>query len=239
MTFFYENQFGFRKNSSTEHAAMFLVNKVTTALNDKKCAGAVFLDMSKAFDCVDHSILLNKLDHFGIRGVALKWFESYFRDRKQITTFSDVISTNINEIKCGAPQGSILAPLLYLIYVNDLSKCTKKTTSILFADDTTLVSFGKNENEVVDSLNSDLCEIQEWLISNRLTLNAKKTKFLIFGRKKSKNNQKFHVQINDEQVKQIPSATFLGLTINERLSWKEHMMNYYQKYRGIWDSYTK
>ena len=189
------------KNSSTEIAAIYLINKITSALNDGRRAGAVFLDMSKAFDCVDHTILLEKLQHFGIRGIALEWFKSYFNDRQQVVTFCNNISTTKNKVTCGAPQGSILAPLLYLIYVNDLYRCLKKTTPVLFADDTTLISFGKDEHEVVDSLNNDLSEIQEWLICNKLTLNSGKTKFLLFGRRKTDHD--FHVMINEKKIEQV------------------------------------
>ena len=139
--FFYKNQFGFRKSSSTEIAAIYLINKITSSLNSKMSAAAVFLDMSKAFDCIDHSILLYKLQHYGIRGTAIEWLESYFQNREISVTFANEMSSDKNFVRCGAPQGSILAPLLYLIYVNDMYRCTNETTPVLFADDTALLSF--------------------------------------------------------------------------------------------------
>ena len=135
--FFYKNQFGFRKSSSTELAAIYLMNKLTSALNSKMNAAAVFLDMSKAFDCIDQTILLSKLQHYGIRGIALQWFRSYFSGRKQRVYFGNEFSSSINDVNYGAPQGSVLAPLLYLIYVNDMHLCVNQTTPVLFADDTT------------------------------------------------------------------------------------------------------
>ena len=185
--------------------------------------------MSKAFDCVDHSILLNKLHHFGIRGVAFKWFESYFLEREQIVTYANEISLNKNLVKCGTPQGSVLAPLLYLIYVNDMYSCTCETTPIFYADDTTLISFQNSENDVVNSINRDLAQVNEWLICNKLTLNSGKSKFIMFERKKKKEGCDLHVAINDDKIKRVSTTKFLGILINEKLSWKEHMMKILSK----------
>ena len=131
--------------------------------------------------------------------------------------------SNKNFVRCGAQQGSILAPLLYLIYVNDMYRCTNETTPVLFADDTTLLSFAKSQDDAVKFLNDDLIKVQEWLICNKLTLNSKKSKFIIFGRKRTRGSRGYKVVINNKEIEQVSSTKFLGLTINEKLSSKEHM----------------
>ena len=141
--FFYENQFGFRREHSTDQAAIVMTDKVTKALNKNLKVASVFLDMSKAFDCVDHNILLHKLYKCGIRGVAYSWFVSYLTGRYQKVLVNGILSENTCLIKHGVPQGSILGPLLYLIYVNDCNNCLEHSNSILYADKTTLVFVAK------------------------------------------------------------------------------------------------
>ena len=136
------SQFGFRKLHSTFMALMTLMDRLITSLENDEHVIGIFLDFSKAFDTVHHVILLNKLSHYGIRGCALKWFESYLSNRKQYVTYNG-ISSFTKTVKCGVPQGSILGPLLFLIYINDLCYVCKHTFPILFADDTNLFSSGK------------------------------------------------------------------------------------------------
>ena len=135
------NQFGFCRSHSSYMALMVMINEISQALNSGEHVVGIFLDFSKAFDTVNHSILLKKLYYYGIRGNALEWFESYLSGRQQYVTYNGfLLSTKC--IKCGVPQGSILGPLLFLVYINDLQRVCKSSTPILFADDTNL--FNKN-----------------------------------------------------------------------------------------------
>ena len=140
-----DNQFGFRKQHSTEYALTLLYDKVSLAIDNKEFTVGIFINLSKAFDTVDHTILLNKLQHYGIRGVVHKWFSNYLSNREQFVKFNETISSQ-RTIKCGAPQGSILGPLLFLIYTNDLCSVSKALDFILFADDTNIFFSHKNTN---------------------------------------------------------------------------------------------
>ena len=166
-------QFGFRKQHSTYMALMTLIDKLTKCLDNDEYVIGFFLDISKAFDTVDHTILLQKLSVYGIRGNALSWFESYMKDRRQFVTYNGVLSeTKI--LQCGVPQGSILGPLLFLIYINDLANVCTSSFPILFADDTNLFNHGKDMFSLQASLNQELANISQWLKVNKLSLNIKR-----------------------------------------------------------------
>ena len=154
-------------------ALMVLMDEISKSLERGEYVVGVFLDFSKAFDTVNHDILLQKLYHYGIRGMALKWFQSYLSDRYQYVTYNGTESAKQN-IKCGVPQGSILGPLLFLIYINDLANVCEYMMPLLFADDTNLFRGGKNIDDIHNEISHDLDSISEWLKSNKLSLNIKK-----------------------------------------------------------------
>ena len=166
----YKYQFGFRKSHSTNHAIISLVNN---ALDSGKVLVGIFLDLKKAFDTVDHRILLDKLYKYGIRGVALNWFKSYLTNRKQYVCINEC-SSEIKSITCGVPQGSILGPLLFILYMNDLADVSDKLFTILFADDTTILIEGNDLHSLINSLNYELEKLNIWLKSNKLSLNVSK-----------------------------------------------------------------
>ena len=177
----YKLQFGFQKGKSTEMALIVLMDHISEALDRGECVIGVFLDFSKAFDTVDHSILKMKLNKYGIKGTQLKWFEDYINDRKQYVTYNNSAKSKSQTIKCGVPQGSILGPLLFLIYINDLSTVSEACLPILFADDTNIFITGKNIDVMCQQLNDDLEKIQEWLCCNKLSFNVLKTHYMIFS----------------------------------------------------------
>ena len=231
---FYENQFGFRAKHCTDQAAIVLVDKITQALNKKLKVAAIFLDMSKAFDCVDYEILLQKLYKCGIRGVAYSWFKSYLQGRTQKVFFNGSLSDNTCHIDCGVPQGSILGPLLYLIYVNDCFKCLEHSNAILYADDTTLVFSAKSYDLLYKYMNYDLAKLYDWLCLNKLTLNDDKTKYMIFSnlsRSAYSDNQNRVVLLNGVKIKRVETHKFLGLIVDQNLSWKPHMLEVLSKIR--------
>ena len=142
--------------------------------------GVVFLDLKKAFDTVDHDILIKKLEFYGIKNNTLRWFISYLSHRKQVCKVGMSVSNSEN-IKTGVPQGSNLGPLLFLLYINDLPKCLDSSVPALFADDTNLTISGTTATEIQDNLEIELNKVHMWLLANKLTLNAKKTEFMLIG----------------------------------------------------------
>jgi retron-type reverse transcriptase len=175
----YANQYGFRKGHLTASALLDLYDKISEAIDKREVAVGVFLDLSKAFDTVNHNILFEKLEYYGVRGIALSWIKSYFSNWKQFVQFNNSSSTSKN-ITCGVPQGSILGPLLFLIYINDICNVSTLTKLILFADDTSLFFSHRDPVYLVNMINQELEKFSIWLRTNRLSLNLDKTKFMIF-----------------------------------------------------------
>ena len=222
----YDSQYGFRKGHSTELATIEFSDRVLESLEHGKTPLAVFLDLSKAFDTIDHTILLQKLKYYGVRDTAFKWFCSYLSNRKQSVTFKDKSSDEAN-IVTGVPQGSILGPLLFIIYMNDITKASDKFKFTLYADDTSLVeplcTFETNILNISQSINNELVKITNWLALNKLSLNAKKTKMMLFHlSKKNTNNLNLKLCINGTPIEKVKSFKFLGTTLDENMSWNVH-----------------
>ena len=217
----YKYQFGFQTGKSTHMALIVLLDKISEALDWGECVIGVFLDFSKAFDTVDHSILLKKMHKYGIQGLALRWFEDYLYNRKQYVTYNSYKS-NYELIKCGVPQGSILGPLLFLLYINYLSSVSEACFSILFADDTNMFITGHNVNEMCNQLNAGLFRVQEWLHCNKLSLNVLKTHYMIFT-PRNKVVDDISIIIDSTKISRGYVTKFLGVQIDSQLSWKMHI----------------
>ena len=212
-------QFGFRKFHSTYMAMMR--DKLTKYLDNGDFIFGVFLDLSKAFDAVDHDILVRKLSYYGIRENVLAWFQSYLANRKQFVPYNGVSSTS-KRVKCGVPQGSILGPLLFLIYINDLSNVSTVSHLVLFADDTSIFINAKDPDILQEAVNKELADIAKWLKVNILSLNIKKTQFMVFTRRKVIPT-KIDIKIDVQCITETKISKFLVTYIDNNLNWKSHI----------------
>ena len=225
----YSNQYGFRKGHETQHALLKFNNLICEGRSKKLTTIAIFADLKKAFDTVDHSILLDKIDHLGIDN---KWLRSYLENRKQFTQIHNTKSNN-RIISTGVPQGSILGPLLFLIYINDFPSSTDFIT-LQFADDTTLLMQGKEELNFVENINYELRKVKKWFDTNYLTLHPEKTNFIIFDSKNG-NNYNNKIKIDNHKLSRIgedmeqKTTKFVGLIIDENLKWNHHISDVSKK----------
>ena len=211
----YKFQSGFRTSYSTDTCLINLQDSIRMEISQGKYVGMVLIDLQKAFDTVDHDILLEKLDAMGFN--HNKWFESYLKGRKQMVVVNDV-SSETGEVTCGVPQGSILGPLLFLCYVNDMP-ISVKCKLLLYADDSALIVSGFDSKKIADELSRELESCRQWLIDNKLSLHLGKTEAILFGSKrKLKRANSFDVKCGEIKVKNVNSVKYLGLQIDNNLS---------------------
>ena len=226
----FNKQFGFRSKHSTTHILISLTEQIREALDKGKFSCGVFIDLQKAFDTVDHEILLQKLKHYGIRGTANNWFRSYLSNRKQFVSLSGH-SSILEFILHGVPQGSVLGPLLFLIYINDIPNAVSFSNPLLFADDTALLYSDSNPKYIESRVNLDLHRLLNWLHANKIALNATKTEVIIFRNPKKQLNYDIRLKLNGKYISPSSHVKYLGILLDEHLSWNFHLNSLATKLR--------
>ena len=221
----YRYQFGFRKNYSTVLAVIDVVDNILEHLDKKETGLGIYLDLRKAFDTVDHDILLHKMYNYGIRGTVYDWFRSYVSNRIQYTTLQNINSTTAT-VTCGVPQGSVLGPLLFLIYMNDIYKAVPDINVKLFADDTNVFLFDQNSKNLSLKAADCLNKLNDWFTANKLSLNLTKTCYMVFSSKKDDDIKLF---LNNIEIEKVQSCKYLGIYIDDELNWQAHVNYVYNK----------
>lgn len=217
-------QFGFTKGRSTTDAGAALIKHIFDAWEDCHDAVGIFCDLSKAFDCVEHETLLRKLNHYGVKDNALGFLSSYLSDRTQKVAINNTISSG-SKVRMGVPQGSILGPFLFLVYINDLPYLARGLLDVvLFADDTSLIFKIDRKKDNFDDVNSALSEVHNWFTINNLVLNAKKTKCLRFSLP-NVNSICPKIKLNGEDLAVVNETIFLGITLDSKLQWGPHILS--------------
>lgn len=218
-------QHGFVANRSTSTAVSMLTQYINSALHENNIAIAVFLDIRKAFDAISHSILLEKMHSYGIKGNSLDFFSSYLSARKQKVVIGD-IKSSYGYIKCGVPQGSVLGPILFSLYINDVPRSLQRSRALMYADDTVLVFTGHSLADLQNDAMTDLSNISEWFARNQLTVNCTKTKYMVFhSRRKHIDAESLNLTINNTPIQQVPCFKYLGVTFDEHLHWHEQVQS--------------
>ena len=223
----YKSQYGFRTAHSTEFAALEVIDRILIEMDKNDIPVNIYLDLSKAFDTLDHNILLEKLHYYGVQDTELRLMKSYLSNRKQYVDIENS-SSDLLTVKTGVPQGSILGPLLFIIYINDICTASSLFDFIIYADDTTLSSALKVITRQSDSLNTsyiinnELNKINDWLKTNKLSLNIKKTKYMMFHTVQRKVPV-LDLRIDGINIERVSQFSFLGLTLNENLTWHDHV----------------
>ena len=222
-----KNQSGNKAWHSTETSVIKTTDEILSAMDKKKLTAITLLDMSKAFDSISHKILLMKLQDVGASHSCIQWFRSYLNERRQVVRINSTISEPLPLVS-GVPQGSILGPLLFSIYINDLPSAARNCSSQCYVDDTKLhVSFQiKDKQSAISDMNEDLLNVRNWCFKNHLLLNPTKTKLMVFGsRQMLPRLQDFSVSLLGKDIFPIHAAKDLGVTLDPNLSYDEHIIN--------------
>lgn len=227
---FTPSQYGFRKNKSINLAIYNFLTKILTNLDKGLPAVALYMDMSKAFDRVDHNILMNKLYAYGVRGNIFNLIKSYLSNRKQFTEIKrlnplskveEVYSSKTGIVKCGIPQGTIVGPLFFIVYINDMPSLTIHDMT-LFADDSTVLFADNNSNNLETDINQTLLSLVNWLNNNHLMINIDKTTIMSF-KIRTNRTAALKVQYRDSDIVETEVTKFLGLHIDSKINWKSHI----------------
>jgi len=223
----YQGQYGFQNNRSTASAVLELIEEVTNNIDKKKVSAGIFIDLKKAFDTVNHDILIKKLEYYGLRGTALSWINSYLINRTQFVDIDNTKSEELN-VECGVPQGSVLGPKLFLLYINDIIKVSDLLKFILFADDTTILCSDSDIASLTTKVNRELDKLFNWFAANKLSLNIAKTNYMIFNGG-TESNITHPITINNTAIEKVKVSKFLGVLVDDKVSWKPHILSVQSK----------
>ena len=217
---FSNTQFGFRKEMGTETALVDFTDFIHQRLLKRHNVGSIFMDLSKAFDVMDHNILEKKLEHYGFRGKFLEFLMSFTRNRKYFVHVNGFNSVTKN-VNIGVPQGSTLGPLFFLLFINDMKNCSELLKFIQFADDTTLLFSSSDIEQLNSILETEGNKVVMWLNANKLIINLSKTNCMLFSNKRGE--PQIRVKLNNTELEAPKQSTFLGVIIDNKLSWKSHI----------------
>ena len=219
-----DRQSGFRPFHSTSTCLTEITDFLLDNMNSKQLTGSIFLDLRKAFDVIPHDLILRKMKYYGIRNCELEWFSRYLMNRKQCVSIKGTTSSLL-EVKSGIPQGSILGPLIFCLYINDISKLPfhSNTKISLYADDTAMFNTDQNLTKIQRNLQSDFDLISNWLVINRLFLHPQKTKVMLFGSKRKLSNQHLCIKHNDIVLESVDQMKYLGVILDNKLNWSLHI----------------
>ena len=227
--FIYNKQFGFRSNYSTNHALVSITEHIRELIDTGHYACGVFVDLEKAFDTVNHKILCDKLNYYGLRGKINKLIQSYLTNRKQFVSLNG-FDSEIKILKHGVPQGSSLGPLLFLIYINDFRLCLDQSISGHFADDTFIMYSSKKLKTIETVVNTELKQVSKWLKLNKLSLNADKTQLIFFHSKQHiLNYDEISIKFHGNKLLPVDNIKYLGMYIDKYLSWDYHIQQLSKK----------
>uniref|UniRef100_A0A3Q3J5Q4 Reverse transcriptase domain-containing protein n=1 Tax=Monopterus albus TaxID=43700 RepID=A0A3Q3J5Q4_MONAL len=221
-----EKQYGFRSNRSTALAITEFVEGVTSAWDNKKQTLGIFIDFQKAFDTINFEILFDKLERFGISCLVLKWIKSYLTNRRQFVSLGEHQSDFLDRV-CGVPQGSVLGPKLFILYINDICNVSELLNFVLFADDTTIWASGEDLQQLLGLITVELDKVKKWCDRNKLSLNLDKTKFMLFGY--GRLNRQIQVRVGDANIERVYETKFLGINIDDKICWKPHIKYIHNK----------
>ena len=215
--FIFSLQFGFRQKYSTTHALIHLTDKIRHEIDKDNYACGIFVDFQKTFDTVDHHILLKKLEYYGVKGIPNKWFAWYLRNRKQFVSINGYIS-HLADFQFVVPQGSILGPLLFLIYINDLHVAIKYSEAHHFVDDTNLLNFNSCVKSINNQVNYDLKNLSNWLKANKISLNVGKTELVLFTSSKKQLDCDLKIKLNGKRLYETDLVKYLGIQVDKILT---------------------
>jgi hypothetical protein len=216
------DQSAYLKQHSTVTCLHRVIEDWREIISDKNLVGTCFLDISKCFDSIDHSILICKLEKYGVKGIEKAWFTNYLTNRQQVVKCNNKMSQPLN-VEIGVPQGSILGPILFLLFINDLTQHCNGAQCNLFADDALFYVYGKDLNEVNIKLQNCIKSVEDWYQSNKLTLNAKKSNVMLVHNSNRIINKSLNITVNTTKLDQVDHVKYLGVWLDEKLQWHHHI----------------